>query len=642
MFNRSVTIKNQFKETVLFQNRMLVAFIIVFLMMAVLAGWVANIQVVQYQKYRTESDNNRIRVLPIAPKRGLIYDRNGRLLAENRSVYSLELIPEQIKDVEATVQRLQDLLNIDAEDTARFWRDYKRTRERFKKISVKTRLTEQQVATFAVNRHQFPGVSVEARLVRYYPYGKELVHALGYVGRINDRELQTIDQENYRATRHIGKVGLEKYYEATLHGKIGSQKVETDVQGRVLRVLSETPPIPGADLHLELDLELQLAANKVLGDNRGAIVAIDPNTGGLLALVSTPNYDPNLFVTGISSKNYQKLLNEDRPLFNRSLRGQYSPGSTIKPHLAWLGMFSKTVSPSYVIEDTGVYQLPDGDERKYRDWKKQGHGKRISYRRAIIESCDTYFYDLAYKMGIDKISEAMRQFGFGELTGIDMGEEVPGLMPDREWKRGSRGIYWFPGDTVNTGIGQGYWLATPLQIANAAATIAANGKRFELRMVKSIAMDTSETEIEPALSQQIDIGDGKHFKLVQEAMREVNHNPVIGTARTAFKGSKYISAGKTGTVQLVGIGQDDEYDAEKLAERHRDNALYIGYAPYKNPKIALAVVVENAGGGGSNAAPIARQVIDQYLLNSGSSKASTARFDRQSNSSVADDMGLVP
>lgn len=617
MLSRKVTLKNQFKEIAIYRNRMMVSLLIVMGLMILLIVWVANLQISHYEKYRTESDNNRIRVLPVAPTRGLIYDRNGIILAENRSVYSIEIVPEQVKDIESTVQRLSQLLDFDEDDATRFFQELKRTRERFKKIPLKSKLSEQQVARFSVNRHAFPGVSIEARLVRYYPYGEVLSHALGYVGRINDRELQQIDSENYRATRHIGKVGLEKYYETQLHGTIGSQRVESDVQGRVLRVLEQQPPVAGVDLHLELDLPLQLAAYEALAGHRGAVVAIDPASGGVLALVSTPGYDPNLFVTGISTRDYKALLNDNRPLFNRALRGQYSPGSTIKPHIAWLGLESKTVSTQYSIDDNGVYFLPNDEKRRYRDWKKWGHGNSIGYRRAIIESCDTYFYDLAYKLGIDRIAETMSDFGFGESTQIDMGEEVPGLMPSRAWKKGARGVHWFPGETVITGIGQGYWLATPLQIANSAAVIANDGVRYQLRMVKSIGLAGEQQTILPTLAQrQIDVGDGKHFARIQQAMKEVNHNKVIGTARSAFLDSTYLSAGKTGTVQLFGLGEDEEYEAENLAERLRDNALYIGYAPFENPTIAVAVVVENAGGGGSNAAPIARKVMDQYLLRS--------------------------
>ncbi|NVJ59693.1 MAG: penicillin-binding protein 2 [Gammaproteobacteria bacterium] len=614
MLGRRVTLKNQFKEIAMYRNRMLVSLFGVLAMMLLLIVWVAQLQITQYEKYRTESDNNRIRVLPIAPTRGLIYDRNGILLAENRSVYSIELIPEQIKDMEKAVAELSELIVIDEDDRERFFKEVKRTRERFKKIPLKSRLTEAQVARFAVNRHRFPGVSVEARLVRFYPYGEILSHALGYVGRINDRELVTIDQENYRATRHIGKVGIEKYYETILHGKIGTQRVETDVQGRVLKVLEQEDPVAGSDLYLELDLGLQLAAYKALEGQRGSVIALDPHTGGVLALVSTPGYDPNLFVTGISNKDYKKLLNPDRPLFNRALRGQYSPGSTIKPHLAWLGLESKTISPSYAINDLGVYQMPIEEDRRFRDWKRRGHGSQIDFRRAIIESCDTFFYDLAYKMGIDKISDTMQQFGFGEFTNIDMGEEVPGLMPSREWKQRERRVRWFPGETVITGIGQGYWLSTPLQLANSAAAIASDGIRYDLKMVGAIANQNSKITIDPVLAQkQVDIGNGQNFKRIQNAMKEVNHNKFIGTARSAFQGANYLSAGKTGTVQLFGLGEDEEYEAENLAERLRDNALYIGYAPFENPTIAVSVVVENAGGGGSNAAPIARKVIDTYL-----------------------------
>ncbi|MCO7227380.1 penicillin-binding protein 2 [Pleionea sp. CnH1-48] len=614
MLQRKVTIKNPFRELAYYQSRVFVAFFIIIALMAGLLFWVANLQVFHYENYRTRSDANRIRVRPVAPTRGLIYDRNGVILAENRSVYSLELIPEQVDDIDETLSQLKELLQLDDDDIERFHKEKRYTRrERFKKIPIKQKLTEKQVALFAVNRFRFKGVSVEARLVRYYPYGSVLVHALGYVGRINDREKARIDAANYKATHHIGKVGLEKHYESILHGTIGSRVVEVDVHERVLRTLSEQTPQNGVDLHLSLDVELQLAAEKALAGRRGVIVALDPANGDVLALVSNPGYNPNLFVTGISSKDYNKLLkSQDRPLFNRALRGQYSPGSTIKPHMAWLGLTSGMITPSYTVEDPGFFMLPN-DERRYRDWKKLGHGKRIGYKQAIAQSCDTFFYDLAVRLGIDRIHPSMSKFGFGQLTGIDMGEEVPGLMPSRDWKRGARRAPWYPGETVIIGIGQGYWTATPLQIANSAAVIANDGKRYQLRLVNSQEANGVKTFMAPQLAeQQIDIGDGQHFDLIKKAMKEVNHG-LRGSAREAFRDAPYESAGKTGTVQLVGYSQDEEYDKTKVAQNLHDNALYIGYAPYEKPQIAVAIVLENAGGGGSNAAPVARKVMDFYL-----------------------------
>ncbi len=631
MYERRVTLKNAFRELIYFRNRILVAILFVVVLLLVLIYWLMELQVKQYDSYRTRSDKNRIRALPVAPTRGLIFDRNGVILAENRSIYSLELIPEEVDDLEKTLSDLKNILQLTESDIETFRKENKRKRGRFRKVPVKQKLTEKEVALFSVERHKFPGVSIEARLVRYYPFGEALVHALGYVGRINDREQAAMeDPQNYKATRHIGKVGLEKFYEKELHGVIGSQVVEVDVHEKAIRVLSEKPPRQGLDLHLSLDVNLQLKAIQALGEQRGAVVAIDPNSGDVLALVSQPGYNPNDFVTGISSKKYKKLLDsKDRPLFNRALRGQYSPGSTIKPHLAWLGLHKKLITPQFSIHDLGFYVIPNEKlqpgqkQRRYRDWKKGGHGPNVTYKKAIVQSCDTYFYDLAYRLGIDKIHEGMSRFGFGDLTDIDIGEEVPAILPSRSWKRGYNGKRWFPGETVIVGIGQGYWTTTPVQLVNATAAIARNGDRYKLRLVNQVSRQKLEKLIyEPQqVSFKEDFGNPKLFKLIQSAMKAVNHT-LTGTAFSAFKETTYVSAGKTGTVQLVGYAQDEEYDENEVDSHLRDNALYIGYAPYDNPQIAIAVVVENAGGGGTNAAPIARAVMDVFLNTDVQSKKS--------------------
>lgn len=608
----SRSFKDHYLERKLLVSRVIIAFVFVVIMLGTLVARSWYLQVIKHQDYQTRSNDNRISVQPIPPKRGLIYDRNGVLLAENRSVYSLEIIPEQVSDINSTLSLLEELKLIESKHQDAFKRKLRGIR-RFKSVVVKSRLDEEEVAIFSVNRHRFPGVRVEARLVRHYPFGEDLVHALGYVGRINDRELARIDQANYQATRHIGKVGLEKFYEDHLHGTIGFRRVETDVQGRVIgEPLFEKPPVPGSNLRLSIDIRLQQVAAKAMGNYRGSVVAVDPRNGEVLALVSNPGYDPNGFVTGISVSDYQKLTtSSDRPLFNRALRGLYSPGSVIKPHLGWVGLESKLITTRTTVPDPGFWIIPNEEQRVYRDWKKDGHGKAVNLRTAIVQSCDPYFYDLAYRMGIDTLSEYMKGFGFGVYTGIDMGEEVPGIMPSREWKRAERKVPWFPGETVITGIGQGYWISTPLQMANSIAQLGIGGTRYNLHLVthKEESSAWQPMPVVPA-ENQADFSNKENLKAVQVAMRRVNQDP-FGTAKTAFRGAKYTSAGKTGTVQLT--SQDEEYDETKVEEQFRDNAMYVGYAPFEAPEIALAVVVENAGHGGDKAAPVARQVLDEYF-----------------------------
>jgi len=609
----STRFKDHFRERGLLIRRSLTAFALVVVSMLILLARAWYLQVVRYEDFATRSNDNRISVEPIAPKRGLIFDRNGVLLAENRSIYSLEVIPEKVNDMDATLSGLMQLGILDQEKRAAFEEKLKAVR-RFKSVIVKAKLSEQEVALFAVNQHRFPGVSVEARLVRYYPHGETAVHALGYVGRINERELARIDAANYKATRHIGKVGLEKYYEYLLHGRVGYRQVETNAQGRIEQILSETPPVPGANIRLTLDLALQKAAEKAVEGFRAAVVAIDPRNGEVLALVSKPGYNPNAFVTGISSRDYIALLNSpDKPLFNRALRGTYSPGSTIKPMLGWLGLHHGIVTEKTIIDDPGYWVIPTEEQRVFRDHVAWGHGK-VNLHSAIVQSCDPYFYDMAFKLGIDKISAGMYQFGFGHNTGIDMGEEVPGIMPSREWKRDTRGLPWFPGETVITGIGQGYWNATPLQLANATAQLAVGGQRYRPHLLLAIQNPGEEWQIrvpEPAIDR-VDFDNPRHLAAVHKAMRDVNREP-YGTARKSFRGAPYSSAGKTGTVQLKSLAEGEEYDASKIDERLRDNAMYVGFAPADKPRIAIAVVVENAGHGGESAAPVARKVFDAFL-----------------------------
>ncbi len=607
---RRLAIKDHIRETNLFNSRtIIVAFIVIGLIFLIISRMLF-LQVNKHQDLQTLSNQNRIKITPIAPNRGLIYDRKGIILAENRSLYSLVVTPEKNKDLQATLTALQSILPIISdEDIEQFIKRTKQQR-RFEKIMLKTGLSETERAVFAVNQYRFPGVSAEAGLFRYYPFGETMVHALGYVGRINERELSQIDSRNYRATRHIGKVGLEKFYEDRLHGTIGHQEVETDARGRVIRVLNRKDPIPGEDIKLHIDSQLQLEATRLLAGKRGVVVAVEPESGAILSLVSTPGYEPNEFVSGISSKAYSKLISsQDRPLFNRALRGQYSPGSTIKPMLGLLALEAGKITPTSRIWDKGYFQL-EGNERHYRDWEEKGHGW-VNLKKAIMKSCDIFFYEVALKLGIDHIHDAMSSFGFGQLTHIDMGEELPALMPSRGWKRADRNLPWYSGETVIIGIGQGYWNVTPLQLASATAIMANGGKRNNLSLTKSIGFKNKmqKRDVSPPI-EQIFPFNKDNMDLIRDAMRGVNS--IGGTAYKAFRTAHFTSAGKSGTVQLIGIAQD-EYDETKVAEKHRDNALFIAFAPFKKPQIAVAVVVENAGGGSTNAAPIARKVMEFYL-----------------------------
>lgn len=608
---RRQTIKNHIQETNLYRSRLFIVSILVIFMMGVLLTRVAYLQVFKNTDYQTQSNQNRIKLEPLPPNRGRIYDRNGVILAENRLVFSLEIIPEKVQDMDALLAKLQTLLpQVSADIIERFTQRLRASR-RFESVPLLTGLNESEQAVLAVNQHALPGVVTRARIQRYYPFSETMVHMLGYVGRINDRELATIDQDNYRATRHIGKVGLEKYYEDELHGTIGYQEVETDVRGRVIRVLDRKNPVPGMDLHLHMDSRLQLEARRLLDDMRGVAIAVDPRNGGILALVSTPGYDPNPFVSGISTTGYQALLNSpDRPLFNRALRGQYSPGSTIKPMLGLLALEEGLVTAKTRMWDKGYFQL-ENDEHRYRDWKPEGHGW-VNMLVAIRDSCDTYFYDLAVKLGIDRIAQGMKAFGFGQSTLLDMGEEVPALMPDRGWKQASRGVRWFPGETVIVGIGQGYWTSTPLQLVRATAAIANNGLLYPLSLGAKLAND-SDNQLLRLDKQPDNIFPFKaqNMALIQNTMKAVNEFP--GSAFEAFKDARFTSAGKSGTVQLKSIAQDEEYDEELIDERLRDNALFVAYAPFEEPTIAVVVILENQGGGSKQAAPVARQIIEYHL-----------------------------
>lgn len=600
-------IKDPSAEAELYQGRAVFAIVVIALVFTVVLSRYVYLQVFQYQRFKTESDNNRVHVQSLAPKRGLIYDRKGRLLAENISSQSLVLVRERVPDLEDTLARLQQLLAIEDDDIEDFRRRLKRQRP-FEEVPLLFNLDEQQIAKVAVNIHTLPGVEIQAQLVRHYPHGELFGHVIGYVGRINEREQKTLDPEKYSATYSIGKLGVERYYESQLHGQVGYQNVETDVRGRILRVLDQIDPVPGNDLHLHLDVDLQRAGYETLAGRRGSVVAMNVKNGGLLAVVSSPSYDGNLFVNGISSKDYAALRDSpDLPLFNRSLQGQYPPASTVKPVIGMAGLHYGTVTPNTTVRDPGWYQLPN-DTRFYRDWKREGHAARINLSDSIIESCDVYFYDLAYKLGIDKIHEFMTSFGYGVPTGVDLTSERSGLMPSKAWKKRVHNLPWFPGETLNIGIGQGYMLATPMQLAAATVVLANKGQWIQPRVLRKMG----DLEPLPVRRDTLDV-DPAHWAVIEKAMFDVVHG-VHGTARAASRGMAYDMAGKTGTAQVVGIAQGEKYDSEALAKRKRDHALYIGYAPADDPQIAVAVVIEN-GEKSSEAVKVARAVMDAYLLN---------------------------
>ncbi|NIB41818.1 penicillin-binding protein 2 [Pseudomaricurvus alkylphenolicus] len=602
-------LKDHYQEARIFSHRLVVAALAIVGLMGVLIARLYNLQVIDYQDYATQSDRNRVQVQPLPPTRGLIFDRHGSLLADNRPSYTLTVIMEQVNDLDATLALLQRLAGVRDEELERFHKRLTQRRRPFEPVPLSYRLSEEEIARVAVNEYRLPGVEVSAQLVRDYPLNELFAHTVGYVGRINERELSTFDEETdrrYSGTDSIGKIGLERQYESQMLGEVGYQYVETNARGRVLRVLESVAPKPGQNLQLFLDAEVQREAVAALGERRGAVVAIEVDTGGVLAMASTPSYDPNLFVTGISYKDY-KRLNEslDLPLFNRTIQGQYPPGSTVKPMLGLGGLHHRVVDMRYKVRDPGYYQL-EGEERQYRDWKRRGHGHRVDLMQAITESCDTYYYDMAYRMGIDLMHEFGVQFALGDRTGIDIPSERKGIWPSREWKRGARGLAWYPGDSLNVGIGQGAALATPLQLAAMTATLASRGRQLQPRLVRRMGeLETpmNVSEVEP-VSQQ-------HWDNIHAAMENVVHG-TRGTAKSISRNLKYRIAGKTGTAQVVGIAQGEEYDSEALIERQRDHALFVAFAPLEQPKIAVAVIVEN-GEKSSKAAKVARRVMDKYL-----------------------------
>jgi len=597
-------------EARLIGSRISVAFVGVLLLFGILIFRFYHLQIVNYEAYVTRAESNRIQVQPVPPNRGLIFDRNGVLLAENRPSYTLSIVKERTPDLEKTLAAVATLIDVGEDDLANFRKALSQRRRPYESVPLRYHLTEEEIARIAVNEYALEGVEVEAQLVRYYPYGELFAHTIGYVGRISERELANFDDQMYRrysGTHSIGKIGVEKYYEEELLGEVGSQHVEVNAHGRVLRTLERIDPVPGKDIYLNLDIEVQKAAAEAMAGRRGAVVAIEVATGGLLALVSTPSFDPNLFVTGISVQNYRELNESpDLPLLNRTIQGQYPPGSTLKPMLGLGGLESRVITPQWRIRDPGFYIL-ENSERRYRDWKKYGHGNQVDLHQAIVESCDTYFYDLSVRMGVDRMHPLGAAFGLGSRTGIDIPSERAGNWPSRMWKKAVRGLPWFPGDSLNMSIGQGDVLATPLQLAVMTAGLATRGIIHEPRVVERVG---NEKVLAPAEVRYE--AREENWDSVAQAMEAVVHS-ARGTAKVINRGVTYRIAGKTGTAQVIGIAQDQEYDRDKIHERNRDHALFIAYAPVEKPEVAVAIVIENGEHGSSAAAPVARQVFDTWF-----------------------------
>jgi penicillin-binding protein 2 len=608
------TIRDHSAEANLFARRAFVSVIFVCGLMLLLLMNLYNLQVNKYLDYQTQSNGNRIKVLPVAPNRGLIYDSNGIILAENKPVFSLEVIPEEVEDLKQTLQELTELMSITPEELARFQKERKRQR-RFKPVALRQQLSHEEVALFSANQHRFSGVDINARLSRFYPFRDTLTHMLGYVSRINKQDLAKLREKdaeaNYAATHDIGKQGIEKFHEGILHGQVGYQQVEVNNKGRIIRVLSFEPPVPGKDIVLNIDVELQKKAQEELAGRRGSVVITDVTTGGILALYSSPSYDPNLFVHGISQKEYSKLLNSSHsPLLNRATQGRYPPASTIKPHLALVALEEGVITPETEIKDRGTYKLRNV-AHVWRDWIKGGHGT-VDVTKSVEVSCDTFYYDLAYKLGIDRIHDHMTEFGFGQYSGIDLAEESRAILPSRGWKQARFNEPWYIGDTISVGIGQSYWNATPLQIATSLNILVNKGKRFTPKLLKGYLVNGKVDNVAIEQKSPIPIKDEANWDIVLDSLYgTVNRDH--GTAHSAYRNTSYISAGKTGTAQLFSVAQDEEYDADTVSEKLRDNAMYIGYAPFDDPQISIAVAIENAGGGSSNAAPLARKVMDYYF-----------------------------
>jgi len=590
--------------------RAIVAAVLVLAALALVVVRLAHLQIADHAHFSVLSQENRVKVQPVPPSRGLIYDAKGVVLADNHPSFSLEITVEKVENLSATIDALAAIIRVDDKDRERF-RRLKGQRVRFQGVPLRLNLTPQEVARFSLDSYRFPGVDVRAELIRSYPHGELTAHVLGYVGRINQEEMDHIDTSAYAGTHFIGKGGVEKYHEGLLHGQAGYQQVEVNARGRVLRTLEAKSPVAGQDLHLFLDIALQRAATEALGDNRGAVVAIDPRTGGVLALVSKPSFDPNPFVEGIGTADYHALLySPDKPLYNRAVRGQYPPGSTVKPFVGFAGLAAGVTNARKTTYCPGYYRLP-GQSHSYRCWRRGGHGA-VALEAALVQSCDVYFYVLAHELGIERLKDYLGGFGFGARTGIDVAGELSGLVPSREWKEQVRKQLWYPGETLIVGIGQGAFLATPLQLAVATATLANRGHFFTPRVARAAQVPGAPLAQElPAFSRTLTAGDATQWDQIIHAMTQVVESP-RGTAK-GIRSRDYRIAGKTGTAQVFTLGKNQTYNAARLTETMRDHALFVAFAPADDPRIAVAVIVENGGHGGTVAAPVARKVMDAWL-----------------------------
>jgi len=613
--------RNAEREVFLFRRRLVIFALLALAAFGALFGRFVYLQIYQHDHYRMLAESNRVAIVPIVPNRGVITDRNGVVMAQSYSAYTLELTPAKIRNLEATIDELATIVDIQPRDRKRF-RKLLDESKNFESMPLRTRLSDEEVARFAVNRYRFPGVDIKARLFRQYPFGEVASHVIGYIGRVTDKDLERIaswdESANYKGSDYIGKVGVELSYERELHGTTGVEEVEVDAGGRAVRTLSRTPPVSGNNLRLSIDIRLQQAAEQAFGDHRGALVAIEPSTGDILAFVSKPGYDPNLFVEGIDSANWE-LLNDspDKPLLNRPLRGAYPPGSTIKPFLALSALTNGKRTPQYAIHDPGFFQLP-GSSYRFRDDKPGGHGSVDMYK-SIVVSCDTYYYILASETDIDDTARFMTQMGFGKKTGVDIEGELTGTLPSREWKRArfagdkyrEEHRKWYLGDSISAGIGQGYNSFTPMQLAHAISIVANDGVAYRPHLVKDIVnLKTGEARsVAPEPTHTIS-AKPEHIAIIKNALVGVTKE---GTSAAAFVGAKFTSAGKTGTAQVYSL-KGEKYAAHKVDERLRDHAWYMAYAPVDKPKIAIAVLVENGGFGAQAAAPIARKAMEYYLL----------------------------
>lgn len=615
------TFKDHTLERQIFLSRLLVGGGVAVFLLVLLIARLVFLQVYQHEYYSTKSDSYRIHIQSVVPNRGLIYDRNGVILAENKPSYTLTVVKESVGDMDATLELIGSLIALTPEDEEKFRKGLKRRPVPFSSVPLRFNLTEEEIASIAVNQFQLPGVSVEAELVRHYPQGELMAHALGYVSAISEEDMKTLNPENYNGTRQIGKMGVEKYYEDILHGRVGYETVEKNARGQIMKVLDRTDPVPGQDIVLHLDSSLQKAAVEALGEFRGGIVALDPDTGGVLAMVSKPAFDPNLFVEGISTADYAKLNDRtETPLFNRAL-GRYSPGSTMKPFIGLAALDTGLRTREYTISDPGYFRL-DNDSHIYHDWtwwtNKSGHDL-VNLEKAIYQSCDIYFFDLATDMNIDTMHDFLYRFGFGRNTAVDIPEARSGVLPSREWKMEAIGEPWYPGETLNSSIGQGFTEATPLQLATATMLMANQGKWRQPAMLKRVGTESADIQ-HPSRIPDIQLNNPEDWSFIQEAMASVVHrrggyrdNGTAYSYITATNPTAYRMGGKSGTAQVVNMGSDFDNNAE-VPEQFRDHALFIAFAPVEAPKIAVAVFVEHGEGGSGVAGPIARKILDAYLL----------------------------